>query len=365
MSREFAAFCERLLLVNQIWKQEKQVKSLRAAVKSTTEARDARAFKTFCDQLLLWNRIWKLEQEVKALLEDGEKLKRARVTVITQAAKRMVLDVQKERLVEEFVKDLIKEVAVSKQELEELREEHDREVQEIHGDWMKDYRRIARELEVLKLAQEARLAEQDVANIMEDSLFESLRVGKKRIEALEQRIAEYETEKPTEDTRVDASGIYYVASSCDDESTDVESDMLSELSSTSTCVSLGGSVRRPTEESTSGSTSPRSQQKRCICHGTPLRNTSFRGSLTSTVAAPGSVVGDAITMCKPSIIDQADALSVMEVNIAAATRTCNRSGRPPATISFPLRNPSSISRSHGPGSKGASATNKRKAPWRF
>ena len=49
-------------------------------------------------------------------------MKRSRVAAVTRAAKQMALDVRKESLLEEFVKDLIQELEESKRVVGELRE---------------------------------------------------------------------------------------------------------------------------------------------------------------------------------------------------------------------------------------------------
>ncbi|KAF8221342.1 hypothetical protein L208DRAFT_1112119, partial [Tricholoma matsutake] len=130
----FDSFCERLLLMNRIWKQEREMKQLRASLELKRTTTATTAFETFCDQLLLWNRIWKLEKAVKWVIGEGEKMRRSRGMAITRAAKRMVVDVQKERLVEEFVKELIEEVEEEKREMKVLREVHEMEMREMNGD---------------------------------------------------------------------------------------------------------------------------------------------------------------------------------------------------------------------------------------
>ncbi|RDB21851.1 hypothetical protein Hypma_010869 [Hypsizygus marmoreus] len=365
LSTEFSAFCDRLLLTNHIWKQEKQLKSLRAATKSKTQTQHATAFKTFCDELLLWNRIWKLEREAKALVEEGERLKRSRVAAITRAAKRMVLDVQKERMVEEFVKDMIGEVEEGKRELERLREEHEREVREIEGEWVKEYRGVVRELERLRLAQSARMVEQEVANELEDGLCESLREGKRHVQELEEKLAALAKEEwgsSNEDTLVDASTVYY---SHDDETTDVELDTVSELSSSSTCVGFSDSGHRSTDTTSPGSGTNPQRRRRCVSHGPK------GGSLLLKSATIPNVDPVAFTL-KPLIIDQADALATLDANLAVATRICNHSGRPLAirnrTTSVSLRRPtksSSFAENRVILGKATTAGGKGKAPWRF
>lgn len=198
----FDSFCERLLLMNRIWKQEREMKQLRASLESKRTTTATTAFETFCDQLLLWNRIWKLEKAVKWVIGEGEKMRRSRGMAITRAAKRMVVDVQKERLVEEFVKELIEEVEEEKREMKVLREVHEMEMREMNGDWLRDYRVVVRELDGLKLAQESRLVEQEMANEEEDSLYRNLVAGKRRVEELEMKLLEYEEDGSSSDETV-------------------------------------------------------------------------------------------------------------------------------------------------------------------
>ncbi|KAF5376492.1 hypothetical protein D9615_008669 [Tricholomella constricta] len=350
----FSAFCERLLLTNQIWKQEKELKALHTSLASASKARASAAFTTFCTQLLLHNRIWRLERETAALVAEKERVERARMAAVTRAAKRMVQDVQKDRMVEEFVKDLIGEVQQAKREVRDAKGEHEREVQEIHEEWMKDYRRVVGEVERLKLARQAGWVEQEVANAMEESLVESLREGRQRMNALEEKLAGYLEDEVTLN---DAD--YFSSGDHDDEVTDVELDTLSELSSSSTCVSSGGSIRRGTKVAVEGIP----QRRRCVSHDAP---TPSRGPLHSRSSSTSTMIGDdAAFTLKPLLIDQAKSASALSANIAIATRTCNHSGRPLAvrnrTMSvLSLKSPTSSSSSSGTK---AGATAKR-APWR-
>ncbi|KAF8966135.1 hypothetical protein BDZ97DRAFT_1639798, partial [Flammula alnicola] len=127
----FRAFCERLLLQNKIWAQQREIKSLRKNLESMKDANSSNAFQAFCDRLVLSNNIWKQQKEIDLLMTEAEQLKRSRVMAVTRAAKQMVLDVRKERLTEEFVKDLIVEAEECKQAVISLRSEHEREVQEL------------------------------------------------------------------------------------------------------------------------------------------------------------------------------------------------------------------------------------------
>ncbi|TFK38400.1 hypothetical protein BDQ12DRAFT_683611 [Crucibulum laeve] len=240
LSTAFTAFCERLLLMNHIWKQEQELKALRRDIRSTQKAKCSNAFKAFCDRLLLTNKVWKMEKEVHGLIEEGESLKRSRVAAVTRAAKKMVLDVQKDRLVEEFVKDLIVEVDQSKQMINTLRADHEREIQEITGEWSRDYRKLVREVERLKLGRDAMLVQQEVSNELEQAMFDRLATLKRKSEALEDELDRYATRSHTTYTDSDDG---------DDEETLSGGDMddMTNLSS-STCVSLQERIelRKPT-----------------------------------------------------------------------------------------------------------------------
>ena len=168
----FTAFCDRLLLQNKIWKQQREIKVLRRSLDSMSMANYSNAFKAFCDRLILSNNVWKLEKEVSQLTADTEMIRRSRVAAVTHAAKQMVLDTRKERLIEEFVKELMVDLEDSRKTIKSLRAAHEREIEEMAGEWRKDYRRLSDELNKLKLAQEARLVEQELSNAIESELIE-------------------------------------------------------------------------------------------------------------------------------------------------------------------------------------------------
>ncbi|KJA13392.1 hypothetical protein HYPSUDRAFT_97665, partial [Hypholoma sublateritium FD-334 SS-4] len=130
----FHAFCERLLLQNRIWAQQREVKRLREHLDSIKHTSRANAFQAFCDRLLLSNKIWAQQKAVDHLVGEAEVLKRSRGFVVARAAEKMALDVEKERLTEEFVKGLITEVEECRQALVSLRSEHELEVQQLAQD---------------------------------------------------------------------------------------------------------------------------------------------------------------------------------------------------------------------------------------
>ena len=168
----FTAFCDHLLLQNEIWKQQREIKALRRSLDSMSMTNCSNAFKAFCDRLILSNSIWKLEKEVSQLTAETEMIKRSRVAAVTRAAKKMVLDVRKERLIEEFVKGLMADLTESRQTIKSLRAAHEREIEEMAGEWRKDYQRLSDEVKRLRLAQETRLIEQELSNTMESELIE-------------------------------------------------------------------------------------------------------------------------------------------------------------------------------------------------
>lgn len=168
----FAAFCDRLLLQNRLWKQQREIKMLRRSLDSVSLANCSNAFQAFCDRLILSNNVWKLEKEVGRLTAEIGRIERSRVAAVTRAAKKMVLDVRKERLIEEFVKELMTDLEESRQTIKSLHAAHEREIEEMAGEWRKDCRRLSDEVERLKLAQEARLIEQQLSNAMESELIE-------------------------------------------------------------------------------------------------------------------------------------------------------------------------------------------------
>jgi molecular chaperone GrpE (heat shock protein) len=180
VSKPFETFCQRLLLQNKIWSQQKQIKALRGSLGSAQSTNSSSAFKAFCDRLLLSNRIWKLQEEVKRLQEEAEQLKRSRVAAVTRAAKQMVQDVRKERLTEEFVKDLLIEMDEHKRAIAVLKSEHEEEMAEMAEGWKGDYQRLCKEVERLQLAQDARLMEQELSNQLETDLLERLTVQEQK-----------------------------------------------------------------------------------------------------------------------------------------------------------------------------------------
>lgn len=242
----FRAFCERLLLQNRIWAQQREVKRLRYSLDSIKHASRANAFQTFCDRLLLSNKIWAQQKAVDHLVGEAEVLKRSRGFVVARAAEKMALDVEKERLTEEFVKGLIAEVEECRQALVSLRSEHELEVQQLAQDWREDCRRLAKEVERLELSREAHLVEQGLSNEQEQELLEHLYLIESRTAAL---------------NAIDEEPMgYFGENHMDDASTCSGSDFerMSTMSNT-TCVTSAG-IRTPNRKPSFGETPPRSRR---------------------------------------------------------------------------------------------------------
>lgn len=226
-------FWERVVLMNQIWRQEREIKALRSSLKSLQKALNDAEFTAFLDRVLLSNKVWRQEDEIKKLrskLVVEEKIGRTNRAHITRIAERMALDVRKEHLVEELVQELVDELEDNKRRMKEMRATHLKEVEELTSEWVKDYRRLSRELEKLKLGQRAKAVEQEVANEMEQSLFDGLRECRTKKEELEGRIAHYEATRST------------ILSKSNVKSLDEQEETYSDLSDASTCVSVNNST---------------------------------------------------------------------------------------------------------------------------
>ncbi|KAG5221383.1 hypothetical protein IMY05_C4420000500 [Salix suchowensis] len=138
----FTSLCDRLVLTNTVWEQQKELKTLRSANWTKEQAHARSTFAAFTDRLLLQNRIWQQERQISELRASCERLKKAQESMITRTAEKMMVDVRKEGLVEDFVMDLIAELEASKKEILSVRESYEREITEINCEWMKDYRRL-------------------------------------------------------------------------------------------------------------------------------------------------------------------------------------------------------------------------------
>ncbi|RXW19138.1 hypothetical protein EST38_g6711 [Candolleomyces aberdarensis] len=221
ISPAFSGLCDRLLQANRVWKKDAEIKSLERSVKSEKKARGSTAFKSFCDNLLLSNQLWKKQREVEELKEERDRVKRARVDGITHAAKQMALDVQKEQMIEEFVKDVLREAEADRKALVDLKEAHEKEITEMVAEWQKEQKRTRREIEQLRLAQATKGLEQEMSNELEDRLFEQIRQGS-------------ENSKEEEDL----AGLDQDVQEIDYYPSDVETylEEMSTMSSSSTCV---------------------------------------------------------------------------------------------------------------------------------
>ncbi|KAH9475241.1 hypothetical protein JR316_0012352 [Psilocybe cubensis] len=230
VSAPFTDFCEKLLYQNKIWKQQREIKNLQIALCEIKASNADNAFKAFCDRLLLSNKIWKQQKEINSLMAEAESLKKSRAAAVAHAAQQMADEVTKERLTEEYVKDLIAEVGECKQAICTLRVEHEEEMRELANLYRKDYLRMAKEIERLKLSLESRIVEQELSNRVEDELVE-------RLAHLEEHDITLVGESGLESPNSYAD--YYT----DDTLSESELENMSNMS-TSTCVGSGGERSR-------------------------------------------------------------------------------------------------------------------------
>ena len=226
MSGAFTAFCERLLATNRIWKQEKQLKRLRSEVQSVEASGRTNAFNAFCTQLVLHNKVWQLEKQVVDLEIEREKLRKRFEATIKRSAMKMIEELQHHRLVEGYVKDMNAEVDSYKLALRSRTVLHERELQEFTWDWCQEYRKLAYELEKLKLAQRANTVQQVLHTEHEDSLHERLEAAQRKVNELEARLEGYQ--HSLVETPFDAD---------DDDVTEVDQEDSVSISSL-TCVSV-------------------------------------------------------------------------------------------------------------------------------
>jgi hypothetical protein len=205
----FSSFRDRLLLANRVWQQEREIKSLRQELESTKALMSKNSFASFRDRLLLANKAWQQERENKMLrfaiserdteLEALRRLSASQVSVLEQKVEktnhvglawieeRATAEAKKDTLIEGLVNELIEELEGCKKEIGALRaarSAHEREIEEIHHDWIQDNRKLSREVAELKLAQRARLVEQEVSNDLEEALFLQLRGSTQTEEAV-------------------------------------------------------------------------------------------------------------------------------------------------------------------------------------
>lgn len=239
LSLAFATFCERLLLANEAWKQERRLASVTRAVKADAAAQSGRlAFDAFCERLIRQNRVWQLEREMKALRAEGERLQRARVTAAARAGRRLAAEKRKEKMVGSLVDELVGEREALRKELVVVGRERKGCVS------MKTFQQLRRDAEGMRLARRAKLAEQVVADEIEDALCQMVNRQRERIEILEKEVERYE--KSTEDF----SALKMVFQEGGDESDEEEvakllSESESDLTSSSTCVSFPVASKTP------------------------------------------------------------------------------------------------------------------------
>lgn len=78
------------------------------------------------------------------------------------------------------MKDLIQELEESNRVVGKKNEAHEHQILELMGEWSREYRKLAREVESLKLAREASLVEQDLSNDLERRMCEEAASSKRK-----------------------------------------------------------------------------------------------------------------------------------------------------------------------------------------
>ncbi|KAG7442499.1 uncharacterized protein BT62DRAFT_385320 [Guyanagaster necrorhizus] len=188
----FSHFSERLVFTNKLWAQNTTILQLRRDLLCTEGVSRANAFNAFLDRLVLSNTIWRQREQITCLKDERDKIKGLRVRSVVSLSKSLASHQRKELLTKRLVVDLIDEVRASKRETMILREEHDREVRKINELWVKDYRGIVDEVEKSRLAESARVIQQEISNDVEQELRDELSNCRKEVERLRGQIAEYE-----------------------------------------------------------------------------------------------------------------------------------------------------------------------------
>lgn len=186
----FSHFTEQL--TNKLWAQNTIICQLRHALHFAEDGKRENSFNAFLDRLVLSNTIWRQRKEIDCLRRERDNIKRSRVKSVVSLAKSLASHQRKEGLTKQLVVDLVDEVRASKRETEILREEHDKEVRTINELWVKDYRGVVDEVEKSRLAESARVVQQEISNDIERKLRDELNNARKEVETLKGQVAEYE-----------------------------------------------------------------------------------------------------------------------------------------------------------------------------
>src|SRR3984957_9379083 len=166
----FAAFRDRLLLNNQLWKQERELKMLRQAAAASGGGEEETRVQELKDASA---------KDIRALEEKLETLEKKHSR---EMAGRDGLEEKKERIVEELVNEIVADLEESQRLVEVLRariSQHDTEVEEMHNDWLQDNQKLAREVQRLKLAAKRTgnvvvEQEEEISNDMDKTLVDGL-----------------------------------------------------------------------------------------------------------------------------------------------------------------------------------------------
>ncbi|KIK61607.1 hypothetical protein GYMLUDRAFT_567662 [Collybiopsis luxurians FD-317 M1] len=181
----FVSFLDRLLLVNKLLRQRKDLVRLKEVLAEKEQDIRSKAFIAFRDRVLVANLVWKQQKQLKLLKEEAETLKRGRVRAVTRSAKQMVLDTRREGMVDELVKGLIEDIERGKRRERELKEKYEQDIEELNGEWVKEHKKLLSEIEELRLSQRAKLIEQEISNQVEDRLVANLAESRREVARLE------------------------------------------------------------------------------------------------------------------------------------------------------------------------------------
>ncbi|PFH48535.1 hypothetical protein AMATHDRAFT_116542, partial [Amanita thiersii Skay4041] len=126
----FNHFCERLLSTNRIWQQEKEINKLRTDLDAANKMKSSGSFQSLCEKIVLQNKVWQLEKQVRDLERVSAESRKKYENAVSHAAKKMMEDMRKERMVEEYVSGLVSEVDACKSSMDAQAAMHERELQE-------------------------------------------------------------------------------------------------------------------------------------------------------------------------------------------------------------------------------------------
>jgi len=130
---------------------------LAARLKATSKEMNERSFAAFCERLLLNNKVWKRERELKAFAERIGCLSVG--TGVESVDLDAEADAKKEALVEGLIQEIVDDLEESQKQVSTLMLRHDAEVKAINDGWFRDYGTLLREVEQAKAGRRVSIAE--------------------------------------------------------------------------------------------------------------------------------------------------------------------------------------------------------------